>query len=73
PFGYNKVTDESQKILDYLEKHGGTMEFTDKSNPERISRTFRMSKKVFKKALGLLYKQKLVVLDKDSTRLASVE
>ena len=73
PFGYNKVTDESQKILDYLEKHVGTMEFTDKSNPERISRTFRMSKKVFKKALGLLYKQKLVVLDKDSTRLASVE
>ena len=73
PFGYNKVTDESQKILDYLEKHGGSMEFTDKSNPERISRTFRMSKKVFKKALGLLYKQKLVVLDKDSTRLASVE
>jgi len=73
PFGYNKVTDESQKILDYLEKHGGSMEFTDKSNPERISRTFRMSKKVFKKALGLLYKQKLVVLDKDSTRLASLE
>jgi len=73
PFGYNKVTDESQKILDYLEKHGGTMEFTDKSNPERISRTFRMSKKVFKKALGLLYKQKLVILEKDNTRLASVE
>ena len=73
PFGYNKVTDESQKILDYLEKHGGTMVFTDKSNPERISRTFRMSKKVFKKALGLLYKQKLVVLDKGSTRLASLE
>ena len=73
PFGYNKVTDESQKILDYLEKHGGSMEFTDKSNPERISRTFRMSKKVFKKALGLLYKQKLVVLDKGSTRLASLE
>ena len=73
PFGYNKVTDESQKILDYLKKHGGTMVFTDKSNPERISRTFRMSKKVFKKALGLLYKQKLVVLDKGSTRLASLE
>ena len=73
PFGYNKVTDESQKILDYLEKHGGTMEFTDKSNPERISRTFRMSKKVFKKALGLLYKQKLVILEKDNTRLADAE
>ena len=73
PFGYNKVTDESQKILDYLEKKGGTMEFTDKSNPERISRTFRMSKKVFKKALGLLYKQKLVVLEKEQTRLAKIE
>ena len=72
PFGYNKVTDESQKILDYLNKKGGTMEFTDKSNPETIARTFRMSKKVFKKALGLLYKQKLVVLEKDHTRLADI-
>lgn len=73
PFGYNKVTGESQKILDYLEKHNGVMEFTDKSNPESISRTFRMSKKVFKKALGLLYKQKLVILEKSHTRLANVE
>jgi|GEM_PF-42859 len=73
PFGYNKVTAESQKILDYLEKKGGTMEFTDKSDPDRISRTFRMSKKVFKKALGLLYKQKLVVLEKDQTKIATAE
>lgn len=72
PFGYNKVTGESQKILDYLEKHDGIMEYTDKSSPDSISRTFRMSKKVFKKALGLLYKQKLVILDKTHTRLASV-
>lgn len=72
PFGYNKVTDESQKILDYLNKHNGTMDFTDKSNPDTIARTFRMSKKVFKKALGLLYKQKMVVLEKDHTRLSDV-
>jgi len=72
PFGYNKVTGEAQKIIDYLEKHNGIMEFTDKSNPESISRAFKMSKKVFKKALGLLYKQKLVVLEKDHTRLANV-
>jgi len=73
PFGYNKVTGESQKILDYLEKRGGTMQFTDKSDPQEISRTFRMSKKVFKKALGLLYKQKLVVLEKGETRLATAD
>jgi len=72
PFGYNKVTSESQKILDYLGKHEGVMEFTDKSHPDEIARKFRMSKKVFKKALGLLYKQKLVILEKDHTRLADV-
>lgn len=72
PFGYNKVTDESQKILDYLNKHNGVMDFTDKSNPDSIARAFRMSKKVFKKALGLLYKQKLVVLEKDQTRLSDI-
>lgn len=70
PFGYNKVTEESQKILDYLNKVGGTMPYTDKSDPSEIARRFKMSKKVFKKALGLLYKQKLVVLSKDETKLA---
>ena len=73
PFGYNKVTSESQKILDYLNDRDGVMNYTDKSNPDDIVAAFRMSKKVFKKALGLLYKQKLVILSKDHTRLADVD
>ena len=46
PFGYNKVTAESQKILEYLNKHGGAMPYTDKTDPDTISRKFKMSKKI---------------------------
>ena len=41
----------------------------DKSDPQEIMETFNCSKKDFKKAIGSLYKQKKVILDKESTRL----
>lgn len=69
PFGYNKVNGEADKILEYLHAHDGIMSYTDKSSPDEISRVFKMSKKVFKKSLGLLYKQKRIVLHKDRTEL----
>lgn len=69
PFGYNKVNGEADKILEYLHAHDGSMPFTDKTSPDEIARVFKMSKKVFKKSLGLLYKQKRVVLHKDKTVL----
>lgn len=72
PFGYNKVTDEASKILNYLKGEGGIMYYTDKSHADDISKVFKMSKKVFKKSLGLLYKQKHIILAKDHTRLADV-
>jgi hypothetical protein len=50
-------------------KQGGFFKFTDKSDPDEIRKVFKMSKKAFKKALGNLYKQKMVSLDKDGTRL----
>jgi hypothetical protein len=36
---------------------GGKSEFGDKSSPEDIKREFKVSKKVFKQAIGGLYKQ----------------
>ena len=38
------------------------MAITDKSDPEEINKAFKCSKKDFKKALGLLYKQQKVTL-----------
>jgi len=57
-----RVDDLADRILDYLNAHGGEMAFTDKSDPEGINRAFNCSKKDFKKALGLLYKQQKVTL-----------
>ncbi len=57
-----RVDDLSSRILDYLKNHDGTMSLTDKSSPDEIMATFNCSKKDFKKALGLLYKQKQVTL-----------
>ena len=57
-----RVDDLSDRILAYLEAHGGEMALTDKSSPDDINKTFQCSKKDFKKALGLLYKQQKVTL-----------
>ena len=45
------------KILDHLKAVGGKSEFGDKSSPDDIKREFKVSKKVFKQAIGGLYKQ----------------
>lgn len=66
-----RVDDLTTVIVDYLSNHGGMMSLTDKSSPEEIFKVFRCSKKDFKKALGQLYKQHLVVLSDDVTRLSN--
>lgn len=60
--GYDNVEPNAKKILHELEENGGFISLTDKSDPEDIKSMFQMSKKTFKKALGNLYKQKLVNL-----------
>ncbi len=59
--GYGSVTDFSDELLDYLEEHK-KVALHDKSAPGDIYRTFGVSKKVFKKAVGKLYKEKKIVL-----------
>ena len=57
-----RVDDLAERIEDYLKSHGGEMSLTDKSSPEDINKAFECSKKDFKKALGLLYKQQKITL-----------
>lgn len=57
-----RVDDVADDIFNYLQQNGGSMKLNDKSSPEDILRTFNCSKKDFKKALGLLYKQHKVSL-----------
>ena len=52
-----------EKIVDILQKRGGRIELTSKSDPETVSKTFGMSKKNFKRALNALKEKGVVVLD----------
>lgn len=59
--GYAKVNELSQLVLDILKEHDGFLEVTDKSPAEEIYRLFGMSKKTYKKAVGALYKERLIL------------
>lgn len=58
-----------QAILDDLEAHGGFSTLTDKSPPEEIYAHFNVSKAAYKRALGALYKQHKIKLDKQKITL----
>jgi len=67
--GYKAIDAMSGKIMDELQKQGGFIAVTDKSRPEVIADIFGISKKIFKKAIGNLYKKRLITLEKDGIRL----
>ena len=70
PMGYKSPIDTaSQQVLDAIKKNNGVLFLSDKSNPDEIKKQLGMSKKAFKKALGYLYKNKLVILEEKATRL----
>ncbi len=60
----------SQKILDDLESRGGVSDLTDKSSAEDIFKRHQVSKGSYKKALGQLYKEKKITLEKDKITLS---
>ena len=57
-------------IFDRMQEAGGFLPLHDKSDPELIKKEFKMSKKNFKKAIGSLYRQRLIVMEKDGIRIA---
>ncbi len=50
----------TDKILAHLKAAGGKSRLNDKSSPEAIKKEFQVSKKVFKRAIGILYRQKKI-------------
>lgn len=67
--GYEKIDSISQSILERLNQSKGFLSLTDKSDPETIYFFLGISKKVFKKAIGSLYKARLISIDDDGIRL----
>lgn len=67
--GYNRVEDETEKILRLLRENKGYLPYHDKSDPEEIYSFFGMSKKTFKMTTGNLYRQRKINFEKDGIRL----
>lgn len=61
----------TEQIIDDLRAHDGLSTLTDKSSAQEIGHRFGVSKNAYKKALGALYKQKLISLDK--TKISLIE
>ena len=66
--GQRKVKDFSDVLLQFIKEQGGYTTLNDKSAAEIIYDTFGVSKKTFKKAVGDLYKKRLVVLEEGGIR-----
>jgi len=66
---YNEFDSLNEAILSKLKDNDGVLALSDKSPPELIYATFGVSKKAFKQAIGTLYKNKLISLDKSELRL----
>jgi uncharacterized protein len=67
--GFEKVDELAERILAYLQKNEGFLNVTDKTPPEVISQMFGASKKTFKKAVGALYRKKIIKLETDGIAL----
>lgn len=70
-FSKSRLDSVGEQIIERLQASGGRLPFTDKSPPAEIYGTFGVSKKVFKQALGTLYKQRRITLHSDGIELVA--
>jgi len=70
PLGYKKsIETTTEIILTKVKESNGQLFLTDKSTPEEIKQQLGISKKAFKRGIGSLYKEKQIVILKESIRL----
>jgi len=67
--GFKAIDPQLKKIMDALHLKDGFLPLTDKTSPEVIADLFGISKKAFKKAIGNLYKKRLINLEHNGIRL----
>ena len=67
--GQKAVIDFSETLLQHLQNNSGHTALCDKSPADEIYSVFGISKKVFKKAVGDLYKRHLITIDSDGITL----
>ena len=62
---YLQMDEDAKNLMDYLDKSGGKLDFTDKASPELIRRRTGMSKNEFKRAVGRLLKEGRIEIKQD--------
>lgn len=67
--GYENVEPNAEKIVDELKANRGFLRLNDNSHPEDIKTVLKMSKKTFKKAIGALYKERVIDIKDDGIYL----
>lgn len=67
--GLRRINSFSDELLQYLKDHDGVCDLGDKSEADDIYQRFHVSKKVYKKAVGDLYKKKLITVSPLSIKL----
>ena len=70
PTGHQHTLDFAEQLLRYLYEHDGHCELGDHSPAELIYSEFKVSKKAFKRAVGDLYRRKIIVLHENGISLA---
>lgn len=73
PMGYKSIEPNAAYILEELEAAGGFLPLSDASAPDLIRQELGMSKKLFKKAIGTLYKEKKIGITPDGISLLDRE
>jgi len=69
PIGAKMLEPTAKFIFDKLVKNNGFLPLDDKSSPEEIQHTLHMSKKAFKKGVGILYRQRKIDIQDDGIHL----
>lgn len=67
--GYERALSFTEVLLQYLKDNNGRCNLGDKSPAELIEDRFKVSKKTFKRAVGDLYKRRLITIEEDGIYL----
>ena len=67
--GRQHTEDFAEQLLRYLQYRGGRCRLGDKSSAEEIKEQFGVSKKTYKRAIGDLYKRRLITITDDGIEL----
>lgn len=67
--GRQRVLDFAEVLLRYLHEHDGYCDLGDKSPAEDIYERFQISKKDYKKAIGDLYRRRLITISEEGIKI----